>query len=199
MGQGAGAAREDRVLTVPNLFTCLRLVCIPVFVVLLATDGHAHWVAAAILLGAVGATDWVDGQLARRLHQVSTLGKVLDPLADRLLLVVAALSIIAVVAVPIWVAVLFLAREVLVAVGFLIVAARGGRRMDVLWVGKAATFALMCALPLFLLGHADVSWHEVPEALAWVATAPAIGFGWYAVGRYVSLARRLLAELPPHL
>jgi cardiolipin synthase (CMP-forming) len=192
----AKRAGEDRILTLPTAVTVARLVCIPVFVVLLATDGHRHWVAAAILLGAIGSTDWVDGQLARRLHQVSTVGKVLDPLADRLLLVVAALSIIAVGAVPIWVAVVFLAREVLVAVGFLIVAARGGRRMDVLWVGKAATFALMCALPLFLLGHANLSWHEVPEALAWVATAPAIGFGWYSVARYITMGRHLPAELP---
>lgn len=185
---------EDRILTLPTVVTVIRLACIPIFVVLVATGDRRHWVAAAFLLAAVGATDWVDGQLARRLHQVSTFGKVLDPLADRLLLVVGALSIIAVGAVPVWVAVLFLAREGLVAGGFLIVVALGGRRLDVMWAGKAATFAMMTALPLFLLGHAEVSWHQVPEILAWAATVPAVGFGWYAAAAYVPRARRALAE-----
>lgn len=191
-GSEAGA---DRILTVPNAFTLVRLLCIPVFVVLVAGSARRHWEAAAYLLAAVGATDWVDGQLARRLHQVSTVGKVLDPLADRLLLVVGALTIIAVGAVPVWIAAVFLLREVVVAAGFLWVAAHGGRRMDVSLAGKAATFALMCALPLFLLGHAPVSWHEVPEALAWVASAPAVAFGWYSAATYVPVARALLREV----
>jgi cardiolipin synthase (CMP-forming) len=193
-GPGGAGPGEDRVLTLPNALSAVRLACIPVFVVLLTIDGRRHWVAAAILLAVVGATDWVDGQLARRLHQVSTVGKVLDPLADRLLLVVGAVSIIAVGAVPVWVAVVFLTREVLVASGFLVVAARGGRRMDVQWAGKAGTFALMCALPLFLLGHSPVSWHEVPEILAWVTTVPAVGFGWYAAITYAPKARQALLE-----
>lgn len=177
----------------PTLFTLIRLACIPVFVVLLAA-GRQHWLAAALLLGAVGATDWVDGQLARRLHQVSRVGKVLDPLADRLLLVVAALAIIAVGALPVWLAVLFVTREALVAGGFLLVVALGGRRMDVVWAGKAGTFGLMAALPLFLLGHAEVSWHRVPEVLAWVATVGALVFGWYAVAVYLRAVPRALAE-----
>lgn len=189
-GKGVGA--PDRILTWPNGVTALRLACIPVFVVLLVAGGRRHWVAAAVLLAVVASTDWVDGQLARRLHQVSTVGKVLDPLADRLLLVVGAVSVIAVGAVPIWVAATFLTREVFVAVAFLYVAGRGGRRMEVSWSGKAATFALMMALPLFLLGHAGVSWHQVPEDLAWVATVPAIAFGWYSVATYFPAARAAL-------
>jgi cardiolipin synthase len=185
----------DRVLTIPNAFTALRLACIPVFVVLLVSGGHRHWEPAAFLLAAIGSTDWVDGQLARRLHQVSTVGKVLDPLADRLLLVVGVVSIIAVGAVPPWIAVVFVVREVFVAAGFLYVAARGGRRMDVQWVGKAGTFALMVALPLFLLGHAPVSWHEVPEGVAWAASVPAVAFGWYSAATYVRLARTVLAQV----
>lgn len=183
---------EDRILTVPTAFTVVRLACIPVFVVLLAA-GRQHWFAAAWLLGGLGATDWVDGQLARRLHQVSTVGKVLDPLADRLLLVVAALSIIAVGAVPLWLAIVFVAREVLVAGGFLLVVALGGKRMDVVWAGKAGTFGLMTTLPLFLLGHSDVSWHRVPEVVAWVSSVGTLAFGWYAVTVYARAAPRALA------
>ncbi|HVA74855.1 MAG TPA: CDP-alcohol phosphatidyltransferase family protein [Acidimicrobiales bacterium] len=185
---------EDRILTVPNLITLVRLLCIPVFVLLLLRPHHAGWYPAALLLGGLGVSDGVDGYVARHFNQISTLGKVLDPVADRLLLGVGAVSIIAVGAVPVWVAVVALAREALVAGGFLYVAAAGGRRMDVQWAGKAGTFALMCALPLFLGGHANDDWHSIAEALAWVSTVPALVFGWYAAFTYVPKAREAIAE-----
>ena len=189
-----GLSGEDRILTVPNLVTLARLCCIPLFVLLMARPHRAGWYPAALLLGALGATDGVDGYVARHFNQVSTLGKVLDPLADRLLLGVAAVVIVAVGAVPTWVAVVALAREVLVAGGFLYVAAAGGRRMDVQWAGKAGTFGLMCALPLFLAGHANDDWHSVAEALAWVSVIPALLLGWYAAITYVPQAREVVAE-----
>jgi cardiolipin synthase len=188
------AREESRILTVPNVVTLVRLLCIPVFVVLLARPHRAGWYPAALLLGALGATDWVDGYVARHFNQVSTLGKVLDPLADRLLLGVAAVAIIAVGAVPLWIAVIVLAREGLVAAGFLYVAAAGGRRMDVQWAGKAGTFGMMFALPLFLAGHANDDWHSVAEALAWLAVVPALVLGWYAAVTYVPKARMAIAE-----
>ena len=181
-------------LTAANAFTTLRLLCVPVFAVLLVRDHGSDREAAAYLLAALGATDWVDGQLARRLGQVSDLGKVLDPLADRLLLATAAVTTIAVGAVPVWMAVAALVREAFVAVGFLYVAARGGRRIDVNVAGKAATFALMVALPLFVLGHSRVGWHGGAELLAWVATVPALTLGWVSAALYVAPGRRLLAE-----
>jgi cardiolipin synthase len=190
----AQSREENRILTVPNLVTLVRLCCIPVFVLLLARPGRAGWYPAALLLGALGATDWVDGYVARHFNQVSNLGKVLDPVADRLLLGVGAIAIIAVGAVPVWVAVIVLARETFVAAGFLYVAAAGGRRMDVQWAGKAGTFGLMFALPLFLAGHANDDWHSVAEALAWVAVIPALVLGWYAAVTYVPKARAALAE-----
>jgi cardiolipin synthase len=185
---------EDRVLTVPNALTLGRLLCIPVFVFLLTRPDHAGWYPAALLLGVLGLTDFVDGYVARHFSQVSNVGKVLDPLADRLLLAVAALSIIAVGALPVWVAVLVVSREALVAVGFLVVAAAGGRRMDVQWAGKAGTFGLMFALPLFLIGHANDSWHRLAEALAWVAVIPALVLAWYAAITYVPRAHAALIE-----
>lgn len=185
---------EDRILTIPNFITLARLLCIPVFVLLLLRPERAGWYPAALLLGGLGVTDGVDGYVARHFHQVSTLGKVLDPLADRLLLGVGAVSIIAVGAVPTWVAVVALLREALVAGGFLYVAAAGGRRMDVQWAGKAGTFGLMCALPLFLAGHANDDWHSIAEGLAWVCVIPALVFGWYAAITYVPKARQAIAE-----
>lgn len=191
---GDAVSGEDRILTVPNLVTLVRLLCIPVFVILILRSHRAGWYPAALLLGGLGVTDGVDGYVARHFNQVSTLGKVLDPLADRLLLGVAAISIIAVGAVPLWVAVAALLREALVAAGFLYVAAAGGRRMDVQWAGKAGTFGLMCALPLFLAGHAADDWHSTAEVLAWICAIPALVFGWYAAITYVPKARQALEE-----
>lgn len=179
-------------LTVPNVLSLLRLCAIPVFA-LLVTGGPGRRFEAAVLLGGLGATDWVDGFVARRLGQVSTLGKVLDPLADRLLLATAAISAIAVGAVPVPVAVVALAREATVGAGFLVVAAAGGRRMDVTRTGKASTLCLMVALPLYIAGHSDVSWHRVAEDLGWVWAVPGLVLGWSSVLGYVPAARRAVA------
>jgi cardiolipin synthase len=108
--------------------------------------------------------------------------------------VVAAVSIIVIGALPTWVAVGVVSREVLVACGFLLVAALGGRRMDVQWAGKAGTFGLMWALPLFLIGHASDSWHRVALAMAWVAVVPALVLAWYAAISYIPRARAALTD-----
>lgn len=183
------AAGERRVLTVPNLLSLVRLLCIPIFVWLVLRPGRSGWYPAGLLLAALGATDGVDGFVARRFGQVSTVGKVLDPLADRLLLATAAVTTIAVGTVPAWVGGLVVTREVVVGAGFLTVAVLGGERMDVSWAGKAGTFGLMCALPLFLAGGGHDDWHQVAEVLAWVCTVPAMAFGWYAAAAYLPKAK----------
>lgn len=184
---------ENRVLTVPNAVTVVRLLCVPLFVWLLTRPHQRDWVAAAVLLSLLGATDWVDGQLARRLHQVSTVGKVIDPVADRVLLLVGALSIVAVGAVPAWIAAAALLREAVVAVGALSLAMAGGRRVDVTYLGKAGTLALMCAFPLFLFGHSRLGWRQVPEDLAWIFAIPGLVLAWVAAVGYVPRARAALA------
>ena len=191
---GAPIVGEDRILTLPNLVTVARLCLLPVFLVLLLHNRPAHWYAAAWVLAATGATDWIDGYLARHLHQVSTLGKILDPVADRLLLLCGIGGILYVGAVPTWVAVVALAREGLVAATALGLAALGARRIDVTWFGKAGTFGLMVAFPLFLCGHSTASWHRAGEDMAWIAAIPGMILGVYALMLYVPLARRALAE-----
>jgi cardiolipin synthase len=183
----------DRVVTLPNVITLLRLACIPLFVWLIARPDRQGWFQAGILLAVLGITDGVDGYLARHLGQVSTLGKVLDPLADRMLIATAGISVVVIGAMPLWLGVVAISREALVAAGFLYVAAAGGRRMDVQWAGKAGTFGLMCALPLFLIGHAHDEWHGLALTLAWVAVVPALILGWYAAITYVPKAREALA------
>lgn len=183
---------EDRVLTVPNLLSVARLACVPLFLWLLF--GRDDRYAAAFLLGGLGATDWVDGWVARRFGQVSTVGKVLDPVADRILLLVGIGAMLVDGAVPTWVAIAALSREVLVAVAALVLAAMGAVRIDVQWVGKAGTFALMVAFPLFLVAHSDASWADVAEPLAWLFAFPGLLLGWYAALTYVPLARNALRE-----
>ena len=183
---------EDRILSLPNVVTTLRLILVPAFVWLLVQPRHHDWFAAALLLAALGSTDWVDGQLARRMNQVTNLGKILDPTADRVLLATAVVGILAVGAVPLSVAVIALAREGLVAVAAIGLAIAGARRIDVTVVGKAGTFGLMCAFPLFLAGHSTVSWHHVALVLAWVAAVLGLVLGWMSLVLYVPLARAAL-------
>lgn len=185
---------EDRILSLPNVVTTARLVLVPVFVWLLVQPHHRDWFAAAVLLAVLGSTDWVDGQLARRMDQVTNLGKILDPTADRVLLVTAVVGILAVGAVPLPVAAIALAREGLVAVAAIGLALAGSRRIDVTLIGKAGTFGLMCAFPLFLAGHSSVGWHQTALVLAWIAATVGLVLGWVSVVVYIPLARMALAE-----
>jgi cardiolipin synthase len=186
------APDSSRVLTLPNVITIIRLACLPLFLWLLF--GAEDRAAAAWLLAALGATDWVDGYLARHMHQVSELGKILDPVADRLLFLVGAGGIVVDGSVPIWFAGIVLAREILVGGTTLVLATMGARRIDVTWYGKAGTFGLMIAFPLFLASHSDLSWADTAGVLAWVAGIPGLVLSLYSAALYVPLARRALAE-----
>jgi cardiolipin synthase len=183
---------EDRIATLPNAISVARLLCVPVFLWLLF--GRDNRAAAAGVLAALGATDWVDGYAARHLGQVSTLGKILDPTADRVLLVVGLGAILVDGSAPAPVVWLALAREVAVAAAALALAAFGARRIDVTWVGKAGTFGLMAAFPLFLLSESTVSWRDAAGVLAWLAVVPALVLSYIAAVGYVPLARTALAE-----
>ncbi len=176
----------------PNVVTSVRLACIPLYVWLLF--GARNQTAAAVLLAALGATDWIDGYVARRFHQVSTLGKVLDPVADRLLVVTAVVTIMIHGAVPVWFGVATLAREVVVSGAVLLLASLGAARIDVLWVGKAGTFALMCAYPLFLVSDGPSGWQQVIRVAAWIIGLIGLGLAWVAAASYVPVARKALAD-----
>jgi cardiolipin synthase len=182
----------DRILTVPNVITVVRLCMLPVFLWLLFV--RENRAAAAGLLAVLGITDFLDGYIARHFHQVSELGKVLDPVADRLLFFVAVGGILIDGSVPTWFAVAVLVREVLVAGGTLILAAKGVRRIDVTWYGKAYTLLLMIAFPLFLASESTVSWHEAAGTIAMLVGIPGLVLSWYSAALYVPIARRALRE-----
>jgi cardiolipin synthase len=181
-----------RIFTAPNGITFVRLACIPLFVWLLF--GAHEQTAAAILLAVLGATDWVDGFVARRFGQVSTLGKVLDPIADRVLVGTAVISILVYGAVPLWFGLATIAREVLVSAMVLLLAALGAARIDVLWVGKAGTFGLMFAYPTFLLGYGDAGWQEPIRIIGWVTGIVGLTLAWIAAGSYIAPARQALRD-----
>jgi cardiolipin synthase len=182
----------DRILTAPNVITMVRLLCIPLYLWLLF--GAHHQIAAAVLLALLGATDWVDGFVARRYGQVSTVGKVLDPTADRILVGTAVISIMIYGAVPLWFGLATIAREVLVSAMVLLLASLGAARIDVLWVGKAGTFGLMFAYPTFLLGDGTAGWQEPIRIIAWVTGLIGLGLAWWAAGSYIGPARRALRQ-----
>jgi cardiolipin synthase len=184
--------RTDRILTVPNVITVVRLAMLPVFLWLLF--GLEDRAKAAALLAVLGITDFLDGYIARRFHQVSDIGKILDPVADRLLLFVGVGGILIDGSVPTWFAVAVLVREALVAGATLALAALGARRIDVTWFGKAGTFCLMIAFPLFLTAESTVGWADTAETLAWLAGIPGLALSWYSAALYIPRARSALKD-----
>jgi cardiolipin synthase len=183
---------RNRILTIPNLLSVARLGCIPVFLWLMF--GRDDLEAAAWLLGGVGATDWVDGYIARHFGQVSELGKVLDPTADRLVLIICGGAIILDGDAPTWFSVLVIGRELVVGGGLALLTAFGMKRFDVKWVGKAGTFALFWAFPLFVIGASDAGWADVGQVLGYVTGIPGLVLSYYAAYSYIPIARRSLRE-----
>lgn len=179
----------DRIFTIPNVITFIRLGALPVFLWLLFADDNRA--AAAWLLAALGTTDFLDGYIARHFNQVTNLGKVLDPVADRLIFIVGGGAILIDGAVPGWFAITVLARELLVGGATLILAALGARRIDVTWFGKAGTFGLLMAFPLFLAHESSLQWWQ---GWAWLTGIPGLVLSLYAAVLYVPIARRALAE-----
>jgi cardiolipin synthase len=178
----------SRILTVPNLFTLARLCCLPIFLYLLF--GRDNRAGAAWLLGLLGATDWVDGFLARLLGQVSEFGKVFDPTVDRLLFIVATAGIIIEGAAPLWFCWLVVIREVLVG-AMMVIATLVFKmpRIDVTWWGKTATFLLMFAVPGFMIGASDFWGHGGFQVASWILGIPGLVLSYLTAVAYVPKVR----------
>jgi cardiolipin synthase len=186
------AVSTNRILTIPNLVSFIRLLGVGVFWWLLLVEDNIE--AAAWLVFIIGWTDWIDGYLARRLNQVSNLGKVLDPVADRLMIASAVIGGLIVGVLPVVVGVLLIAREVLVGGVALYLAARGGGTVDVRYAGKVATFLLYGAVPGFYLAAAGfLEWLLLPAS--WIAAIIGLALYWYVAILYIGDSRRRLAAL----
>jgi cardiolipin synthase len=187
---------SDRILTVPNVVSFLRLLGIPVFWWALVVADDV--VLAAWLMFAIGWTDWVDGYLARRLNQVSRLGKALDPIADRLLIAASLIGGLIAGVLPGWFAWGLIVREVIVGLMAVYLAMRGAGTIEVRWMGKAATFGLYGAIPAFYLSAAGVAeWLLYPVAI--VLGIIGLGLYWAVLVYYVGDSRAKLAAVqsPP--
>jgi cardiolipin synthase len=192
VNEHAPAGETTSLLTVPNLFTLLRLLCLPLFLYLLfVRDNRA---AAGWLLGGLGATDWIDGYLARRLGQVSEFGRKFDPTVDRVLFIVAIVAIIIDEAAPVWFCWLVLIREVLVG-GAVAIATLFLRmpRFDVSWWGKLATFLLMFAIPGFVIGSSEFPGHDAFWIAAWFVGIPGLVISWITAFGYLRKIRASVA------
>jgi CDP-diacylglycerol--glycerol-3-phosphate 3-phosphatidyltransferase len=165
----------------PNALTILRFVAIPVFVVVLLAERSGPSWLAGVVFGAAAITDQVDGWLARRWRVESEFGKVADPLADRLMIDVAVVMLVALDRLP-WIALVILARDLLLVAGYRFVVPRG-YHFEVSRLGKIATWGLYASLALVLVTERDTWW---PLALFWISLALAV----VAAGQYVLKARR---------
>ena len=143
----------NRILTVPNLLSLLRLAGVPLFLWLLIGPRADGWALVVLMVG--GATDWLDGKLARLLDQYSTFGAMLDPAVDRLYILAALVALGVRDVVPWWAVTVLVARDLVLAACLPVLRARGFAPFQVVYLGKAATFLLLYAFPLLLLGVGD--------------------------------------------
>ncbi len=191
--QASSPSMFDGLWTVPNAITLVRLLLLPVFLYLLLVEQERA--AAALLLGTLSATDWVDGYVARRFGQVSEFGKIFDPTVDRLLFVVATTAIIIDGSIPLWFALAILVREV--GVGLMMAIATLVYKMprfDVTYLGKLATFLLMFAVPAFLMGNSDIAGASVFTVLAWAVGLPGLVLSYWAAIAYIPQVRLAVAD-----
>jgi cardiolipin synthase len=181
---------SNRVLTIPNALSALRLLIIPVFV--WVALGPENDVLAFGLLAASAVTDWLDGVIARRFHMVSRVGQLLDPIADRLF-VVSTLVVLAVRdLVPWWLVAILVARDVLLFFVQLYVHRRGVDPLPVHYVGKAATACLLYGMPLLFLSTGDGVVADVAAPVAWAFVIWGTGIYWWSAVLYAEQASAVL-------
>lgn len=190
--QAAAAVSTERVLTIPNLISIVRLAGVPLFLWLVLGPEADGWALGVLMFS--GVTDWLDGYLARRLNQASKLGQLLDPVADRLYILAVVVGLAWREIIPWWLALLLPARDLLLwgLVPFL--RTRGYHALPVHFLGKAATFNLLYAFPLLLLGDGDGVIASLADVFGWAFAIWGTGLYWWAGILYAWQVRRLLAD-----
>lgn len=186
----ADDAPRSRVWTVPNLLSVLRLAGVPVFLWLVLGPEADGWALA--LLAVAGVTDFLDGYLARRLRQTSAIGQVLDPVADRLYILAVVVGLALRDVIPWWVAVSLPLRDLLLWGLVPLLRTRGYSALPVHFLGKAATFNLLYAFPLLLLGDGDGTVATLANVFGWAFAVWGIGLYWWAGLLYAWQVRTLL-------
>ena len=185
---------RDRVLTVPNVLSVLRLVLIVVFVSLLLVTHAYGWATAVLMIS--GASDWADGKIARLLDQYSRLGELLDPAVDRLYMVVVPVAMEIAGMIQWWIIAVLLGRDALLATTLPVLRSRGLTALPVTYIGKAATFALMSAFPLILLGAYDTVAGHVVGAIGWGFLIWGIWMYLWSFAVYLVSVVQIVRQLP---
>jgi cardiolipin synthase (CMP-forming) len=187
------AVGGERIWTIPNAISFARLAGVPVFLWLvlgLRTPAGDWW--AVGLLAASGASDWLDGKLARALNQQSRLGQALDPAADRLYIVATIVALAVRAIIPWWLVALLAVRELLLGAVLAALRSRGWGPLQVSFVGKTATWCLLYAFPLLFIGSHHAGYAETAKVAGWTFAIWGSALYWWAAGLYVAQARRLL-------
>ena len=170
--------RENRVWTLPNLLSLIRLAGVPVFLWLVLGPEADGWALGLLVLS--GITDFLDGWLARRLNQTSVLGQILDPVADRLYILAVVVGLALRDIIPWWIALLLPLRDLLMWGLVPLLRTRGYSALPVHFLGKAATFNLLYAFPLLLLGDGDGVVATLAKVFGWAFAVWGIGLYWWA-------------------
>ena len=189
----AATDAQPRVLTIPNAISVARLAGVPVFVwlVLGLRTQTGDWWAVGLLI-ASGLSDWLDGKIARALNQQSRLGQLLDPTADRAYIVATVIALAVRAIIPWWLVILLAVRELMLGVVLLVLRRHGYGPLQVSFLGKAATLALLYAFPLLFLGAHTASYSEAARIAGWAFAIWGSALYWCAAVLYVEQARRIL-------
>ncbi|HEY2552936.1 MAG TPA: CDP-alcohol phosphatidyltransferase family protein [Streptosporangiaceae bacterium] len=194
-GRLAEPAQAGRVLTIPNAISAARLAGVPVFLWLLLgpRTQTADWWALGLLM-ASGASDWLDGKLARALHQQTSLGELLDPAADRLYIAATVIALAVRGIIPWWLVGVLAARELAMGGVLGVLRRHGYPALQVSFAGKAATLCLLYAFPLLLLGSHASSYAETARVAGWAFAIWGSALYWISAVLYGEQARRLIAD-----
>jgi cardiolipin synthase (CMP-forming) len=189
---GAADRATDRVMTIPNVLSVLRLLGVPLFLWLLLGPHADCWALAVLALS--GFTDWADGVLARRLNQTSSLGAKLDPLADRLYILATLAGLVLRHIIPLWLAIVIVGRDVVLTVALGVLRHYGYAPFAVHYLGKAATFCLLYAFPLLLIGAHHGTVADIARPIAWAFTIWGTALYLWAGAVYLVQTRQLVQQ-----
>lgn len=173
---------KEQFMTVPNLLSMLRLALVPVFLLFLLSE---RYLLAIVMLAAASLTDYLDGYFARKFNQVTRLGQLLDPAADRLYIFSTLIGLSYTGVVPVWLAVVIISRDVVLALAYPILATHGYGPLPVHYLGKAGTFALLYAFPLLLMAYIWEPVAFILEPLAWAFALWGVGLYWWGAIVYL--------------
>jgi cardiolipin synthase len=182
----------DRIWTIPNALSVLRLLGVPLFLWLALGPQADGWAVLVLALG--GLTDYLDGKIARRYNQTSRIGALLDPAADRLYILATLIALTVRGIIPIWLAALLVGRDLVLAIALLVLHRRGVGPPAVTYLGKAATLSLLYAFPLLLLSVDDNTVAHVVRPIAWAFTAWGTGLYLWTGVTYLLKERRMRAD-----